>query len=279
MKLRTRLLFLFLSTMVVMAVLVMAHYIQQSLLLEYFDHSLEHLKLQRPPQWLSSVDTGLSSDMSGGIDTASEMSLTLWYDRVQFIASDFNYYRSRVYLQAVISAVIVMVLFALGMSSLKKNVLARLNILRSFLTDAYQHGLAFRRLHLGGNDELTQFAKLFNASVDAIESHDQRYTGKLVEDRRLLATLIALSKPPRAFFRSNGDFLGSNLSEEIEHSVKVVVRDHLDEIQKLIILDAQYPLEDAGPEAKVRVEYVGPGSGTRLLISATPTEDEGGESS
>lgn len=258
MKLRTRVLFLFVTTMVVMAVLVMVHYIHQSLMLQYFSDALDALNAQ------------MGALVIQGEGVSLDAVFATWYEGVRAAVEDFEGYRSRAYLQTVISAVVVMVLFAVGMSSIKKHVLQRLNVIRRFVVDAYQHGWAFRRLHMPGSDELAQFSKLFNTAIDTIETNLRLYSGKLAEDRKILMTFIAMGDRQRAYFRGNGDFIGSNLPEDAEEQVIATVRQNIDEIQGLDSLNAVYPMNLEPADLVLKVEYVGPDRGTRLLICATP---------
>ena len=257
MKLRTRILFLFASTMVVMAVLVMAHYVHQSIILEHFEDSLEGLRDAMNPLLMQGDFLSLDAVFA------------TWEMRVREAGLDFEEYRSRVYLQTVISAVLLMVLFAVGMTSLKKHVLHRLSIMRRFVVDAFQHGWAHRRLHMPGTDELSQFSKLFNTSMDTIEANMQSYTGKLAEDRKIITTLISGRGIPQAYFRSNGDFLGSGLGEKEEQEIMAAVKENLTDIQQLDALEAVYSYGEDSSKT-MRVEYLGPSPGTRLLICVRP---------
>ena len=250
MKLRTRIMFLFVSAMIIIASLIIVNYINQSLLFEHLEASLQK------------IERGLTHNFADESVKLSEQHKNV-RKRVAKLTADFEFYRFRTYILTVISSVVVMLLFALGMMSLKKHVVTRLMLLRNFIVEAYHHGIHHRRMNLSGNDELTQFADLFNKALDSIERKNSSREGQRGEDRMIILSLLQNMDKPVAYFRMNGELLGSNLSREHEDAVKNHLEKHITRFQEQNTLEACDPL-DALHE--LRVQAVGPqGRGLMLL--------------
>ncbi|MCY4444340.1 MAG: hypothetical protein OXC44_06040 [Proteobacteria bacterium] len=256
MKLRTRITFLFMAAMILLAAMMMINYINQSIIFQNLEKSLGLLTLAAVP----------AQHLQDHMTNELALQLAALQTRGQTILKDFENYRYQMYLLMVISAVLVMLLFAIGMSTLKKHVVTRLNSLRRFVLDSHSHGLLHKRLVMSGFDELSQFASLFNSALDAMDKTSSQYAGRLAEIRKIILTLIADMPSPTAYFRMNGDCLGSNMAFSKEKTIMELVRKEINDIQELDSLEALYPLQE---DESLRVETIGPSAGVKLLIRAS----------
>lgn len=214
MHLRTRIMLLFIGVVMASAALTIMHYVSQSLTIRGLETSMQALK-----QYVEQSEHGAFFD--------PEYFLLTLQNRLTELTAEFNDYRYKVYLQTVMSVVGVMVVFALGFNSLKRHIIQRLDTLRGFILDTYEHGPSHRRLELAGKDELSQVAQLINTSLNVHEAARAEFTGRILEHRKMLLTLIQQFKRPVAYFRAGGDLVVSNMDRELEDQVTQVVRQQL----------------------------------------------------
>ena len=260
MKLRTRIMLLFVGAIVVTASLTVVNYIGQSITFEGLESSLLSL--------LSFLEGYDNYDESTAIQP--EYLITSIQHKLGGVTQEFYAIKSRVYIQTVLSVIAVMIIFALGMASLKKNVINRLDIVRGFIGDTYEHGPSHKRLQLSGKDELAHMGKLLNASLNVMESRHAQAEGRYLEDRKILLTLIGLSAGKVAYYRISGDLVGSNLTGELETKVTIAVREHITSLQKLGTETVVIEVPDT--EAKIHASGVGVEPGATLLLQVKVEE-------
>ena len=257
MKLRSRIMFLFTAGTILIAGIVMVNYINLSMIFEYFDTSLNQLN-----------DFARSAIRLYPYPEPQE-TFALLEEDIQSLTQNFQNYRNRVYIQTVIFAILVMILLALTITSLKHHVINRLEIIRHFTINTYSEGLAHKRLDLPGQDELTDFAALLNKALDSMESSNSEYTGKLAQIRGIILTLMADNPHPTAYFRMSGDLLGSNLSPKEEDQVTETIQAHHQDFSLLDTFDKVYALDET---RELKVEAIGPESQSLLLVKASVQE-------
>ena len=251
MKLRTRILLLFVGAIVVTASITVVNYISQSMIFEGLETSLRSLL-----EYLVSYESDVA--------IPSEYMITSIRHKVNAVLGEFYAFKNRVYIQTVLTVIGVMIVFAMGMASLKKNVINRLDILRGFIGETYEYGPSHKRLQLPGKDELAHVGNLLNTSLNVLESRDALAEGRYLEDRKILLTLIGLSDRRVAYYRVSGDLVGSNLAGDLEEKVSNTVRHHISRLQNLGTETEVMMVEES--DKKMYVSGVGVEPGATLLF-------------
>lgn len=252
--------FLFTAGAILSAGVVVVSYINFNMVFEYFEQSLKTLE-----QFAAT-----SKKLAPYPDPKESYSLLL--QDIQVLSQKFKHYQNRVYVQIVIFAIIVMILFAITITSLKQSVVSRLETLRNFTISAYTEGFTHKRLHLAGQDELTDFVALFNKALDAIDIASSDFSGKIAQTRRFIVTLIADVNIPTAYFRMSGDFLGSNLKQDEEDRVMEIMNTYHQEFQLLKHFQKTYAFNET---KDIIIETIGPEADSLLLIKASLQDKEG----
>lgn len=253
MQLRTRIILLFVGLIVGTAALTIMHYMTHSLMIGRFEDALDRFN-----EYLARYDHGAFFDPEYFL-------LTTAYQLTD-ITSEFAEYRSQIYTQTVVSVIGVMVVFALGFTSLKRHMINRLDAIRGFVGDTYEHGPSYRRLQLSGKDELSQIAKLMNTALNVLEAAKAEAMGRDLEGRKMLLSLIRQSSVPVAYYRASGDLMGSNLEEDMEGKISELIRPQFGRLQKM---KDEFETLDFGDHELI-LSWIGPRSGTRVLLEVKP---------
>ncbi|MCY4381066.1 MAG: hypothetical protein OXC40_05825 [Proteobacteria bacterium] len=257
MKLRTRIILLFLAVVTLTTLLVVSSFMIQSLIFNHLESSLLSIK-----QYLHEPNHFNPDKPHYYVATAS-----YYLDQV---FTDFSSYRSNTYIQMIISVTFVMIVFAIVMDSLKKHVTSRLDLMGAFVKDIYNQGLTHKRLDVVGRDELSRVMKLLNSTFNMLESKSAEAEGRRLEQRKILLTLIHQSKGKVAYFRLNGHLVGSNLDSDEESRVSEVVGSHLDRLQDLALTTETIGFHG---DQVLAISHASMNSGAKLLYKVEITQE------
>lgn len=120
------------------------------------------------------------------------------------------------------------------------------------------------RLVLTGKDELNMISSVLNDALDERDSEISKFEGRLKQERKILLTLINNTNNQMALYRLNGDFVGSNLTPLDEEEVSEMVKKLSSEI-----VSSKESIEfELDLEKVVRFSVIGPSEGIRILIKA-----------
>ena len=257
MQLRTKIMTLFVGVVAITACLEVIQYITHSRMIIQLEESLEVLE-----QYVDQREHGVFFD-------PGYFMLTIQH-KIAELAREFSQQHHKIYIQSVMWLIGLMVIFALGYTTWLRHIMSRLDVLRNFILDTYEHGPSHKRLELAGKDELSQVAKLINTSLDVHEAAKAELTGRVLENRKMVLALIRQFKQPVAYFRTNGDLVGSNMNGEIENQVAQLVSKHLLHLQTI---GTQTEIFEMGAgESTVTIQGIGVVSGSQILIQVQLTK-------
>lgn len=176
--------------------------------------------------------------------------------------SDYYRLKNRTAVQVGIAVCVVLFIFVLGFYLINHHVNRRLQKIITFYRMKKSGRYPHARLLIGGDDELNMISSVLNASLDEKELISVKLESTLVQQRRLLVSVINADENKAAFFRLNGDFIASNLSEEDQTQVSKLVKEKLVDIfrhEGTVEFDCQGSF-------KVRCSFIGPSSGIKAFI-------------
>ena len=232
MRLATRILILFIVAMAIVLYLMIASYLNQTMIIDYYRDALMKI-----------YQLYLRSELEAGLDKKQ-----VYFDNIgehlRILLERFDSYNQRLFIQSIISFIVSMILFAFVMNSLRKHVFSRFNLIAEFVKNAYKQGLTHRRINLFGKDEISEFSELLNNSFDSLDECKRSLLGRSLQDRKIIECLINQSNTPCVYYRLNGDLLGSNLTITQEKASVSIVKNNLNQILQSNTDKKTFPFSD-----------------------------------
>ena len=259
MRLATRILILFILAIAIVFYLVITSYLNQIVIIEHYKNALITLN-----------DLHLRSTYE---TTLSRKQVYFDYigENLNTILGNFNSYKQRIFIQSIVSFVIAMILFAFAMTSLRKHVLSRFNIIGEFIKNAYKQGLTHRRINLSGRDEISELSELVNKALDSIDSSEASLEGHHRQNRKIIDSLIKSQSESNAYFRINGDLIGSNVKVEDEKKICAIIKQNID---KIINSGPATNVFELSTHNQLMVETIGAKASESILIKAQIKNDK-----